>query len=224
MSDILDDLFCYKPDLEKIQRQNIISKQREIENKLLYNKIPFSKREIKQWIKKDSTIKKEELYTVRKILFGEDERGISGHLNNCDSLSAEYIEEIIYNYLNLYTRVIFKSYQGTICYIIVEFPDFKYSLPNIVVEFQTFGDSSNDVYLKVLTAIFYVLNHKNQTDYFMNMFYKKWGFSERYDFYIAKTTSNNYGYHYTKYREILNELYIDYKDNNIIDLQEEDYM
>lgn len=171
---------------------------------------------IEEW-KRLNSGKKKFIYQLREKLFGIEKRTyydyitkettveehVGGSLDRTgdnNEISETLIKQIIKEVTNIDVNVIFYSHEGDIHHIIINFIGYEYTMPNIVVEEDDHGGSSNKTYIDVLNTIYKVLEYK--TDLLKKDFSKgktrchnKLYYNSQYDFY---NYTGNYTYHKNK--------------------------
>ena len=171
---------------------------------------------IEEW-KRLGSGKKKFIYQLREKLFGIEKRTyydyitkettveehVGGSLDRTgdnNEISETLIKQIIKEVTNIDVDVIFYSHEGDIHHIIINFIGYEDTMPNIVVEEDEHGGSSNKTYIDVLNTIYKVLEYK--TDLLKKDFSKgktrchnKLYYNSQYDFY---NYTGNYTYHKNK--------------------------
>lgn len=158
------------------------------------------------------------IYQLREKLFGKEEpysyydvikkkqvvkQSYGGHLDRTgdnDKYSSSLIKKIIQEVTNIDVDVNFYSHEGNIHHIIINFIGHEDTMPNIVVEEDDYGGSSNKTYIDILNTIYKVLEYKS--DLLKKDFCKgktrchnKLYYNSQYDFY---NYTGNYTYHKNK--------------------------
>lgn len=165
---------------------------------------------IEEW-KRLSSAKSKFIYQLREKLFGNDYLEDSqkfipgGHLDRTghrddykgEEHSAKLITRIIKEVTNINdVNVIFRSWKGTVGYILISFPEHKETMPNIIIQRNIYGDSSNKIYIACLNAIYKILEIKEliltgktcRKHYMFNRNH----FNNKFDFYNYTGEYENY--------------------------------